>query len=107
MRRELRQRNQGRSPAEPTLYPLDATCPRYILPEARISTSSLQRLCPAPFPRASCAKLHSGREGIGMEWSPGEVSEDVEDRRRSSGGGFGFGGGGLGIVGFVVLLIIS
>jgi len=42
-----------------------------------------------------------------MEWSPGGVSEDVEDRRGSSGGGFGFGGGGLGIVGFVVLLIIS
>ena len=40
-----------------------------------------------------------------MDWTPGGTSQDVEDRRGSSGGGFG--GGGLGIVGFVVLLIIS
>ena len=46
-----------------------------------------------------------------MDWTPGGVSSDVEDRRDSSGGGGGFniggGGGGLGIVGFVVLLVIS
>src|SRR3954453_4455386 len=41
-----------------------------------------------------------------MDWTPGELSSDIEDRRGSSGGG-GFGGGGLGIVGFVVLLVIS
>ena len=45
-----------------------------------------------------------------MDWTPGGISSDVEDRRGSSGGGgggFGFGGGGLGIVGFLVLLVIS
>lgn len=45
-----------------------------------------------------------------MDWTPGGVSSDVEDRRDSSGGGgggFGFGGGGLGIVGFIILLVIS
>ena len=42
-----------------------------------------------------------------MDWTPGGISSDVEDRRDSGGGGFGFGGGGLGIVGFVVLLVIS
>lgn len=54
-----------------------------------------------------------------MEWQPGGMSEDVEDRRDDSGGGgggggFGFGGGGggiggggIGIIGFVLLLIIS
>lgn len=42
-----------------------------------------------------------------MDWTPGGMSNDVEDRRDSSGGGFGMGGSGLGIVGFVVLLIIS
>ena len=47
-----------------------------------------------------------------MDWTPGGVSGDVEDRRDDSGGGggggFGFGGGGgLGIIGFVVLLVIS
>jgi len=45
-----------------------------------------------------------------MDWTPGGMSSDVEDRRGSSGGGGGFGfggGGGLGIVGFVVLLVIS
>jgi hypothetical protein len=34
------------------------------------------------------------------------MSSDIEDRRGSSGGG-GFGGGGLGIVGFIVLVVIS
>ena len=43
-----------------------------------------------------------------MDWTPGGLSEDVEDRRGSSGGGgFGFGGGGLGIVGVIVLIVIS
>ena len=42
-----------------------------------------------------------------MDWTPGEMSSDVEDRRGSSGGGFGFGGGGLGIIGIIFLLIIS
>ena len=44
-----------------------------------------------------------------MDWTPGGVSSDLEDRRDSSGGGggFGFGGGGLGVVGFLVLLVIS
>lgn len=51
-----------------------------------------------------------------VDWTPGGVSSDVEDRRDSSGGGagggggFGFGGGGgggIGIIGFVILLVIS
>jgi len=49
-----------------------------------------------------------------MEWTPGGMSSDVEDRRDDSGGGGGFGfggggfgGGGIGIVGFLVLLVIS
>jgi predicted metalloprotease len=42
-----------------------------------------------------------------MDWTPGELSSDIEDGRGSSGGGGGFGGGGLGIVGFLVLLVIS
>jgi predicted metalloprotease len=42
-----------------------------------------------------------------MDWTPGGLSDDVEDRRGSSGGGGGFGGGGLGIAGFVVLVILS
>jgi predicted metalloprotease len=41
-----------------------------------------------------------------MRWTPGGLSNDVEDRRGESGGG-GFGGGGLGLVGFVILLVIS
>jgi len=41
-----------------------------------------------------------------MDWTPGGTSGDIEDRRGSS-GGFGMGGGGIGIVGFVILLIIS
>jgi uncharacterized protein len=41
-----------------------------------------------------------------MRWTPGGLSNDVEDRRGDSGGG-GFGGGGLGLVGFVILLVIS
>ncbi len=45
-----------------------------------------------------------------MDWTPGGMSDDVEDRRDSSGGGgggFNLGGGGMGIIGFVVLLVIS
>jgi predicted metalloprotease len=46
-----------------------------------------------------------------MEWTPGNMSGDIEDRRDDSGGGSGGGGfgfgGGIGIVGFLVLLVIS
>ena len=42
-----------------------------------------------------------------MDWTPGGMSGDIEDRRSSSGGFGGMGGGGIGIVGFVILLIIS
>ena len=49
-----------------------------------------------------------------MEWTPGGVSGDIEDRRDddSGGGGFGFGAGGfggihLGIGGTIVLLIVG
>jgi len=50
-----------------------------------------------------------------MDWTPGGMSSDVEDRRDDSGGGGGgfgfggggFGGGGIGIVGFLVLLVVS
>lgn len=45
-----------------------------------------------------------------MDWTPGGMSNDVEDRRDDSGGGGGFGfggGGGLGIIGFIVLVVLS
>ena len=48
-----------------------------------------------------------------MRWTPGGTSDDIEDRRDDSGGGFGgFGGGGfggvhLGIGGTILLLILS
>ncbi len=48
-----------------------------------------------------------------MRWTPGGTSDDIEDRRDSSGGGgFGFGGGGfggvhLGIGGMLLLLVLS
>ena len=46
-----------------------------------------------------------------MEWQPGGLSNDIEDRRDDSGGGgggFNFGGGGgIGIVGFIILVVIS
>lgn len=48
-----------------------------------------------------------------MDWTPGGMSSDIEDRRGDSGGGgggfggFPIGGGGLGIGGFLLLLIIS
>jgi uncharacterized protein len=54
------------------------------------------------------AKSEIGNEELKMDWTPGGMSDDIEDRRGSSGGGGGgFGGGGLGIVGFIVLVIIS
>ena len=46
-----------------------------------------------------------------VDWTPGGISSDLEDRRDDSGGGGGFGfgggGGGIGIIGFIVLLVIS
>lgn len=43
-----------------------------------------------------------------MDWTPGGLSGDVEDRRGQGGGGFGFGGGrGLGLGGLAILLVIS
>jgi predicted metalloprotease len=42
-----------------------------------------------------------------MDWTPGGLSGDIEDRRGSSDGGGGFGGGGLGIIGFIFLVIVS
>jgi len=47
-----------------------------------------------------------------MQWTPGGVSSDIEDRRDSSGGGYGFGGGGfggfhLGLGGVIVVGILS
>lgn len=45
-----------------------------------------------------------------MDWQSGNMSDDVEDRRDSPGGGSGFGlggGGGIGLVGFLVLLVLS
>ena len=44
-----------------------------------------------------------------MEWTPGGVSGDIEDRRGSSGGGGGgnFGGFRLGIGGFIIVGILS
>ena len=43
-----------------------------------------------------------------MRWSPGDESQDIEDRRDDSGGGgFQFGGFHLGIGGAVILLILS
>jgi predicted metalloprotease len=43
-----------------------------------------------------------------MQWTPGGVSPDIEDRRSEGGGGFGgFGGRGLGLGGTLVLLVLS
>src|SRR4051794_9065411 len=44
-----------------------------------------------------------------MRWTPGGVSEDIEDQRDSGGGGgFSFGGGGgLGIGGLIIAGILS
>jgi len=40
-----------------------------------------------------------------MKWTPGGVSEDIEDRRGGGGGGFGGGPVGIGVV--LVLLVLS
>jgi uncharacterized protein len=58
-----------------------------------------------------CLKLRFGREDD-MRWTPGQVSEDVEDRRDEGGGGGGGGfrlGGraGLGCGGFLLLAVLS
>jgi predicted metalloprotease len=46
-----------------------------------------------------------------MDWTPGNMSSDIEDRRDSTGGGgggFNFGGGGgIGIVGILILVVLS
>jgi len=45
-----------------------------------------------------------------MRWTPGGISNDVEDRRDSSGGGGGFGGFGgihLGIGGMILVAVLS
>lgn len=42
-----------------------------------------------------------------MDWTPGGMSGDIEDRRGSGGGFGGMGGGGICIVGFVILALIS
>ncbi len=42
-----------------------------------------------------------------MEWTPGGVSNDIEDRRDDSGGGGGFGFGHLGIGGVIVVGLLS
>ncbi len=45
-----------------------------------------------------------------MRWTPGGSSDDIEDRRDQSGGGFGGGGfgvGGLGIGGIIVVGLLS
>lgn len=42
-----------------------------------------------------------------MDWTPGGLSGDIEDRRSEGGGGFGLGGGGLGLGGLLILLVIS
>jgi predicted metalloprotease len=46
-----------------------------------------------------------------MDWKPGGISDDVEDRRSSTGGGgfsgMGLGGRHIGIGGFIILLILS
>jgi uncharacterized protein len=42
-----------------------------------------------------------------MRWTPGGVSDDIEDRRDDSGGGGGFGFGHLGIGGIIVVGLLS
>jgi uncharacterized protein len=43
-----------------------------------------------------------------MRWTPGGVSDDIEDRRdQSGGGGGGFGGMHLGLGGLLILLVLS
>ncbi len=47
------------------------------------------------------------KSGANMRWTPGGSSDDVEDRRSESGGGFRPGGIHLGLGGIVVLFILS
>src|SRR5208283_3727974 len=46
-----------------------------------------------------------------MRWTPGGVSDDIEDRRDQGGGGggggFGFGGMRLGLGGVIILFVLS
>jgi uncharacterized protein len=42
-----------------------------------------------------------------MRWTPGGVSDDIEDRRDDSGGGGGFGFGHLGIGGIIIVGLLS
>jgi predicted metalloprotease len=43
-----------------------------------------------------------------MRWNPGDVSDNVEDQRGNSGGGFGGGGGvRLGLGGFILVAVLS
>jgi uncharacterized protein len=42
-----------------------------------------------------------------MEWTPGGVSNDIEDQRDNSGGGGGFGFGHLGIGGILIVGLLS
>jgi len=42
-----------------------------------------------------------------MQWTPGETSRDIEDRRSSGGGFGGFGGMRLGLGGIIVLGLLS
>jgi uncharacterized protein len=42
-----------------------------------------------------------------MRWTPGGVSDDIEDRRDDSGGGGGFGFGHLGIGGVIIVGLLS
>src|SRR5665213_1448878 len=45
--------------------------------------------------------------GSTMEWKPGGVSDDVEDRRSGGGGGFGGYGPHFGVGGTLLLLVLS
>jgi len=59
-------------------------------------------------PRDALRKLNCYRES--MEWTPGGVSGDIEDRRTESGpgsGGMGIGPQHVGIGGVIILLILS
>jgi uncharacterized protein len=51
--------------------------------------------------------IRGGEENDSMKWLPGGESQDIEDRRDESGGGFQFGGTHIGIGGAIVLLILS
>ena len=42
-----------------------------------------------------------------MRWTPGGISDNIEDRRGSSGMGFGGGGIRLGLGGFILIAILS